>query len=639
MDGALPPIPAQTPPQHPGGGFPSPTGPSPAQRSGGLVGRPSNDEAQQEARVVRTQELRRLEAVLPKQATDSKIQITRISGGDGRRISNRPVMTILISDLEEAVSGSGITSEEYITEQLRAKFNEGKFKCQVFDRAGKVVPGVQAFVLSLDEDDDGREDDGEEDEGEDGGYEDDPRGVPTFAPPPPPATFGGADYANQSRREREEERGRSNELLAIMMNAQQSNQQMMTMFMQQAQQQQAAQAEAARQAAEAAAARSSDMWKVLITAIAPIVGSMLQPKESTAEKLLLAQMSAPKGMTPEMQVLLDIVKGKGDSAPQMMAEMLKLQNTAASSAIETQAKLTASVIDSTLSRMKELQSDRGGNEGGGTLESIAKIAGPVIAAMMARGQGQQAEAFDPAQQQVEQPPALPAPAPEAPAPAPRRQRTPPPPAPEAPAAAAPPAPAPAPAVPAAPPAAPVVEDTEDRRIQSCLLTVAQMSTGKVPPPARWDALRWCLNRMPPKMLEAIKASQDDEVLKLGTNAVLTEPRLIEWFTKPASEGFLREAISDMRLLALNQLTPEIAQKAIQKQAQWVAEQTGRISKPAEAPPAEKPVEKPAEAPQAEKPAEQPAAPASDGPEEVVPPPEEKPKGRKRRTPPPAAVEG
>jgi hypothetical protein len=183
----------------------------------------------------------------------------------------------------------------------------------------------------------------------------------------------------------------------------------------------------------------------------------------------------------------------------------------------------------------------------------------------------------------------------------------------------------------------VADDTDDRRIQSCLLTVAQMSTGKVPPPARFDALRWCLNRMPPTMQESIKAGKDDEVLKLGTNAVLTEPRLLEWFAKPASEGFLREAISDMRKLALNQLTPETAQLAIQKQAQWVAEQSGRIAKPAEAPPAEKVAEVVAP------PAEAPAAPPTAGPEEVVAPPETPPeaapKGRRRRTPPPAAARG
>jgi hypothetical protein len=661
MDGILPSIPTQPPAPHQPQAqqFPQPFGQQPQQQAPPQgqrpVGRPSSDEAQQEQRVVRSAELKRLEAALPKQATDSKIQVYRISGPDGKRVSLRSAHTILISEIEEATAAAGVSSEEYITEALRAKFGEGKFNCRVFDRSGKPVLTVQPFTINLDEDDDDVSDDDGQDE--DGGYEEDARDDPrnmgpqiqTYAPPAPPATFDAASYAALARKEREDEGRRGSDLMAVMMQSQQSSTQMMTLLMQQQQQAQQAAQESARQASEAAAARSSEMWKVLITTLAPIVVGLMTPKESLAEKLLVQQMAKPApGISPEMTMMLKMMEDKNAAAPELMKQMLTLQTAAATSAIETQSKLTSTVIDGALARMRDLKgSDSGGDSGGGTMETIAKFAGPVIAAMMSRGQAAApAEAFAP-EQQLALPAPEPAPAP-APAPAPRRVRTPTPAAAvaEAPTPAAVAAPAPAAVT---PPAAPVPAESDDRRIQSCLLTVSQLSTGKIPPAARWDALRWCITRMPAAMLEAVKADKSDDVLKLGTNAVLTEPTLIEWFGKPSSEGFLRECLSDMRLLTTGALTPEIANAAIQKQAAFVA---GAKTAPVDAVPVQ-PADDAAAIARAEAlhkasadaPPAPPAPPA--GPEDVVIPPGDaapvpeakaKAKGKRRSPPAPAAPE-
>lgn len=659
-----PPTPSPTSPAQPPGAIPPPSTPAPS-----APPKKAEDEAQQQARALRAQEMKRLEALLPKQATDSKIVITRISGFDGRRVSHKPVMTILISDLEEAIQTTGVTSEEYIKDRLLEKFDKGKFRCQVLDRTGRPVAGIQPFVMSLDDDveSDDEEEPEDDDQDEDllsplprtpSGAPMTPLPTPPMAPPPPPPpSFSGESFVSQIKKEKEEEKAKTMDFFAALTTAQQSNQQMMLMFMQQMQQQQQAMLEASRQAAEAAASRSAEMWKSIITVLGPVVANLLQPKESVAEKLLLAQMQQQRQLSPEMQLLIEQMKSQNNTA--MFKEVLSLQTSAATAAIETQAKLTSTIIDSALAKMQQLSVGGPEPREESTLETIAKIAAPVIAAYMSKhagGADQQAlaqlheplrgddgddeAALDddvdddaaPADPTNPPPPrAAPAPAPQAP-PAPPVvvvAETPPPPPPQA----------------AADPAA---------GIKGTVLTIVRMLTGDIPPSHRWRALAWCLDHLPPPVIQAIERGDEAQVLQLCAPAVAAEPMLLQAFADPAFEPFLRDAVADMQRLLKRQVTEAYAKEAVRKQAALVRARSAKPAdasvapdapRPEAAPPSADAVQAPP-APPSEAEPQEPAAPAQtdghDGQGVSEVPSEKKPRfGRRSRRfsappePPPA----
>lgn len=585
---ALPPLPqgnpAPTPAYSPaGGGYtalparaPAPTNP---------VGRPSSDPAAQEARAARSRDETRLEGLSPARAKDHKLCVSRTDPATGRA-RGKPVLTLLSSVIEDVVSKAGDRADdaldEFITSSMPDKAPDGIYKCQWFDRSNHPVANPPPWELQVG-DVDGSIDELEE-------IEDDVDDAPGFEmptmpvntsfappapaplPPAPPAMDNIAAVGSALRAERQEEGKRSNETLTLIVSMQQQSQQQMNMMMQlQQQQQQAAQALAA-QAEERDRARRGEFRQTLMTML-PLVLPMIQqwfmPKD--------------KGASAEMTMLLELVKSsmtnKGSDAVmfenmmklngEMTRQAMELQRSGAATSSEMQAQATGLVFKNLMDTLKEtmaMKTQVPEKEEESTLGSIAKIAGPIIAAV----QQQQAAA----QQQQQQAPPEPAhPAVAAPA-QPRRVSV----KPAPPADAAQPNPPAAPAAEQQPrrkaqrpekPKADPTKYSDPKRVEGVLLLVRKLSLGIIKPTDRWHAIRWMAEWMPPTMLEAVKAKNEAKVLEQGMGVALSNATILGWITDEENQGFLRDALEDVRKLITGEITESLAEASVIKSGQFV----------------------------------------------------------------------
>ena len=584
MDGVLPQIPG-TP--APSAGFPQGSG-YPAGMPGASSvqpprppGRPPGDPQVAQDKAERHAEMRRLEEILPKKATDSKISIYRTRNG---RVmpGAKPVLTILASELEAAVRDNNENPDEFIAARIEQSVRnpDGTFQCQVFDKQGRRVTNIQPWEVALGDEAVNGEDDGGDDQGEgdDGSFQDDDippgfngqmaAGGQVYSPaqiPPPAPMADPTRIAAALREERETEAKRGGDMLAVVSTLMQSSQQQaqsqqtsMQQMMLQFQTMQIQMAEQSRkeaaERAEREQTRSSEFRNTIITllpTIIPLVQGLFKRED------------------PTLPVLIELLKNKPSDAAvmpavmAMMTETMKassqMQSNAASQAMEQQAKVTGTVTDMMMSRMVEMSKLGGGEPAKekGIMDHIGELA-PLIGPLLAAQQNQN-------QQPV---PALPAPAPEDSQEAeaqvveqPRRRRR-----------------ASAPPVPAAAPAAPAPAQRQDprtmppeSRVLGCMRTIAKMSLGQIVPAKRWEALNWCLQVAPPNMLAAIKAGNRDAVLGIGMGPVAGDAGLVQWFGNPRNTGFLETALSDMRLILTSSLTEARAKAAIVEQEAFVAQ--------------------------------------------------------------------
>jgi hypothetical protein len=443
MDSALPQIPGAaapqaTPFQQPGMAQPQQARPP---------GRPAEDPQKQEERGQRHAERKRLEAALPKRATEAKVQLFRKDPRTGRRNPTaRPVVTVLLSDLE-AAKEENVNTDEYLQDLLLTRLGdraEGVYEAVTVDRRGSRLD-FPAFDVVVGEepppdgegDDEGLSPEEEAEIEREEAMQRGPAAAP-FAPPayePPPRTqqldMGVID--DVARKNRDEAKNDTASTMALVMQAMTQGQQALAAA--QAQQTQLMVAALTQQRPPEGG--NKELMVALVTALAPILHKMTEPKpvDPVMMALLTRAMERPERADPMATVtgvITEVMKmGNGMMADAAKNAMTMQANHSAQSA-QMQTELTKGLIQNTLSMIKDQRNppkEAEGDGGGGMMESVAKIAAAVLPAMM----GQKGDATALA---TEEAAALPAPAPVAPRQVRTAPKTPPP---AAPAAAAPPA--------------------------------------------------------------------------------------------------------------------------------------------------------------------------------------------------------
>jgi hypothetical protein len=548
------------------------------------VGRPLADPEAQQAKVERSQERSRLNKALPKQAIDSKIHIYKLKGSKPAP-GARPILTLLVSDLEKAQDG-GATSDEFIKEKLEEKYSEGRFQCHVFDNKGKRVQDIPAWDVALGEEDLDDETDDRDFEDDDGmvnnPFERQQMAMPMYPPSPPPAPpMDPANLASTLRAERSDEARRSGEMMSIVTAMMQSTQgqaaqtaastaQMQANF----QAQMLAMQTQARQDADAREERESKRkseFRQTIMALMPMVLPMIQawfaPKD--------------KGLDPATVMLLEMVKAKAPDAEilksmsglmgEMTKQQMQLQGAGAQAAVQMQAEASSMVFKNMMSTMKEMMEARkndGEEKEESTMEQIAKIASAVIPALQQNQNPQAQQLPQPPVQQIADaapvqqatqslPPTAPA----------RQKRTPPR---QAQPPVGPSGPVRAEAAPASAPKSANPAWTEQQKIGGGLTTIANLSVGAIPAEDRFKALQWVAGMLPESMIAAIKAGEKEQVITQGTAAVVSNPNLLKWIGEPNSVAFLEDALDDIRHYLNGTLTEAHAIAAVQKNIEAVA---------------------------------------------------------------------
>ncbi len=569
----LPPITPQVPAPAPGGFQPLPPRPV---ATPGVVGRPSLDPERQEQRVEKSRTTARLENLMPQRAKDVKLQVFATSGGRPR---GKPVLTLLAADIETQLGPQPDVNalDDMISSALPDKYPDGTYKCQWFDRTNRAMSEPPAWDIDIgdaegqDDDDGGRDDDdGQDDQRTMPVQVAFPQPVPA-APAPPSLDLAGVGSA--LRQERQEESRRGSEMMTLVVSMQNMAQQTMAQMQAQQQQQQAQQQQWQREAEERERARRAEFRQTLM-AMLPLVLPMIQT------------WMAPKtsGPSPEMSALLELVKGMATNKSsdvmvlekmmefqgKMAERQMDIQAKGAGTAVEMQAKATGMVFDNMLSTMKKLMDNKQEPEKeGGMMDTIGRLAGPFLA-NMAQAQNQQ-----PA---PEMPPAPAAPQQRAPRPvAPKTQ---PPPAPPLQPAPAPAAEEPAPeagrrtgrraqrVAPAQPPFDPkTVPDI--KRTEGCLKAIRGLSLGNPAPEKRWDVVQWIAGMLPDDLMAAVKVGDINKAIELGTGAALSNATILQWIGDDENQTFLKAVLEDVKLLALGQVTPEIAEASLIKGGAFV----------------------------------------------------------------------
>jgi hypothetical protein len=504
------------------------------------------------------------------------------------------------------------------------------FQCVTVDRKGQRITDVPPFEISLLDDGDEAEGDEGDDQGDDGPEDFDPGEPedydyqghhpvpPPLGPPPSPTHIDLAAIDDVARRNREEEKHKSNESMTLMMgmfqamqaqqaqSAQQTTQMLMA-FMQQAQQK---------------SSESSGTMVALITALAPVIAPLLQPKpqDTSTRDLMLPILMKLMEKKEETNPANEWMKTLPAMMQEVTRQQMSLQGLGAESVVKMQSRMSEAMMTQALSIVKDQGKKPEPEEKESSFGSIAKIAAAVLPSLMG-GQQQQPQQAEPgfADQQV---PALPAPAVIAPTAepeqAPRPPRTTKKPVPEA--AEEQPKPTPRQRPP----------QTEDSKIRGCMQTIRKLENGEIPAIKRWEALTWVRDRAPKRVLAAIVSGSTERVMQECAQAVLPDQELLTWISDSEHIEFLTDALGDVKLLVSGPVPPEYMNSKI---AALTAHQAKNR------PPTADPTPAAAPAPAAEAPKEAQAVVESSAPTEVVIPPEmaERP-SRGKRAPPEVVAE-
>lgn len=574
-------LPAMAPPVTPGFTGYAPTG-APAPISGfaqpiapvaRAPGRPNEDPIKAEDRLQRHADRKRLENVLPRKALDSKLLIYRrtADGRSGMRPGARALLTILVSELEEARAQQDQSSEDYINDRIMAKVGperaNGSYEVVTVDKRGQRINDIPPFNVTVGEEPASQNEASSDESGELSPSERDElhrlemqeRGMDEQAQfqqaaypqglPPQPTAIDLGRMDEFAKRNRDEAESKSTQSMALIMQVisqsqaaqQQAAAQQTRMFMAMIERMN-------HQPKQDVSGGTAAIIAALAPVLAPIVAKMVEPKQTDPIILELLRRNTDK-TDPSAALLQQIPIILGKVAETQMA----LQSTGAKAAVEMQAEVNKAVMGNVLSSMKEAWRDsanlRAGKDdsdkGGSTAEMIGNIAAAVLPRLLG---GQQAAAPEAV---AEQPVALPAPQPiQQPAPQPTPEPV-----------AAQPVPQPAPR--------PQPRRDAAARIRHMLHAVKDLRSGKLPAERRTELLQFIMKTSPPPMLAAIRASSFDDVVKAGTQAVLADADILQWIANADNQEFLKDILKDARLYEGGALTDEqlAAKISALKQAQ------------------------------------------------------------------------
>jgi plasmid maintenance system antidote protein VapI len=503
----------------------------------------------QEARAEKHQLRQRLKTILPKVMTDGRIAIYKLEGRKGRtKSSPRPVISILFQDLEKAMAEQGVTDTgEYVEDRLRDKYGEkGRFLWTAEDSKGRTIPEVGEIEVDLNQspEDDNMDDDADlspSEQRELDRLEREERGErsPQFfqqqAPPPPP--FDPAIHARQVKEIiSEEKRGAESMVTVLMTMMQAQNQQNMLAMQQQVQQAEMRRQEEDRRR-EREEAKEREERKMELERLR--LDQERREKDEQrredrdrerrqAEQQMQMQffqsiMNKPDTMTP---MLMKMVEGKGDRDG--MKELFTLMGEASRHNMQAQGEATKHLLgaqaeaaktmmanvmgisQTMIQNMVEAQSEPTDDP----MEKVARVFKMLAPALGAMSQNAQA-AVAQQPQRIQQLPGQPAPP---------QQRAPVPPA---------------------------------EYIKGGLYTIMRLETGEIPPPKRFEALKWCAENLPKPMLDAIRSGVEDDVMSQGAQGM--DANLLGWIQDEQHVEFMRGCIKDVQRMLLGAMTQADAQ--------------------------------------------------------------------------------
>ena len=553
------------PPAMPGAMATPPGLPQPTNDGNNLkpIGRPSNDPAKDEERLMAQYARNKLQAVLPKESTDSRISVYRYKYRSNTR-SPRPAMRFTVSELEDAIN-SGQDSKEYITGKVRDKFERGRFVCIPEDNKGSPLPKYASWEINLEEQEDDMPTEFDD------GYDGPPSGRPSFSPvgtPPPPSgspSDPGAflrDAHAIIAEENERAVGQGKDMTALLMTtmsqaAQSQQAQMMAMMQQmtaaqvnqtqmfvammtngnqQKQQDEERRRQEENQRMERERERKNDLFKVLTTTLIPIVTP------------LIAKMTQDK---PDvlMPLILDMLKTKDNNSS--AKELMTMMNAAAQQQIQLQGEVSRQAMGAAAETNKAMMThvlalsqdvtramlESAGDDDDDPLDKFGKVMkaiGPILS------QAGQPTSPPPPMGPVISPAAIDAAA------ALDHQNQPGP-------------------GPEAVNAVPAHVATEPERIRGCLHTMMQLEQNRLPANERVWALDWCRKNMPPDMLAAVAAGQEDRIMALAQPVVAGDQILLQWISGDGVADWVMSALKDVQRLSQSDVRMVDAKRIVDKQ--------------------------------------------------------------------------
>lgn len=586
MDGLMPPPPPGAPapvaqPGAPGfmpssyGGYPAaPTLPNPQ-------GRPSKDPDAQERRAKDAAALSKFVEALPKEATDYRVAVFRLKGRRGTQREHRPVLRILLSELEEQTSSGG-DPKDYIENRLSERFGDrpGRFICIAQNAHGKPIDKIASFEITLNMDDE-EEDDMDDEEYEEIPVLDEPPfshgGRPGEVPwwqqqPPAPPHEPPPDAMAQATalldRQRTSEQSNTALMLGMFQNmqqqAQQSSQMMTTMLMSMSQDRERREAEqrdrerAEREARDREERNRSEsrmaLFAALAPAFAPVLNRMVEGKKDEVTPVLLAKLLDSDNNRQGAHELIALMSEASKQQVLMQGEMAR-QN------MQQQAETNKSMISHVLQMAQqsvEAQRQLDQNHEDGPMDTFANILG-ALTPLLQNAQGAPASMPVTNVQPVQ-----------AVSPAPVQQPV---------ARSQPPVDRTAEAQATRPHAAQPSRETHPQYtdadwIRASLTTIRQMHAGQIPPEQRWAAMQWMASVLPQELLQAIASSDEQQVNIQCAEAVLSDPTITEWLMGDG-EDYLRDVISDFGMLLRQEVSELQAQDTVNRERHRLAQSNGK----------------------------------------------------------------
>lgn len=237
-------LPAITPPL---GGFPAPAQQQapqqqPFAQQQRAPGRPPDDPIKQEERLMKHTERKRVESVLPKRATEAKLLVYPRTKEGRVKPGTKPILTILVSEMEEAIRDGAATPEEYLESRIVSRRGDerapGTYEILTVDKRGTRLPEIPSFDITVgpDEEESENPEDSEEsmspeEQRELEALEREERGMdsqtqfqhaahqqmPPQGAPPPPSVLDLGRIEDVSKRNRDEAKAESQQTMAMIM--------------------------------------------------------------------------------------------------------------------------------------------------------------------------------------------------------------------------------------------------------------------------------------------------------------------------------------------------------------------------------------------------------------------------------------
>lgn len=581
--------PAGMPPMPPGSFVPPPAQQAPAQQVPKPVGRPNSDPEQQQQREERSVVRRRMAAALPREMQEPRIAIFKLMGSRGmtKANGNRPVFTILLSDLEKA-GQEGTDPGEYIKLKLEEKFpaTEGRFLWEAQDHKGQKMNDYGSHEIILGEPEDEEELDEIEREEEmerqlrtTGRYGDPNRIMPPPGPAPDNATHIRAVRNIIEDQHRRSDSSASTMLQLMMTQAEDRRREdaaRMEREERRREQDEARRREADAKAEERAREERREREKEQDRREEREREQRRLDREQQMQFMKIIMDSANRApvedkTTPLLFKMLDS-KSERDGTKELFSmfneaskQSMLMQGEASKHMMAAQAESAKMLISNILGISKQMVEAQLENSNAGPDEDpmdkigrMFKLFGPAIQAI-GQGAGTQQRLVQTQQQIPAQAPVVAQPAQQQRG-QPNRKNS------------------------------PQLPDNE--WIKGSLLTIMRLGNGNIAPEKRFEALKWCAENLPEKMLAPIRAGDEQQVLAIGQEGA--DETFIGWLMADEANGeFLRGCIADIQRMLAGAFTEDSARASMQAHMAHLQRHQGQPF-PQQAPAAPAPV-KPAEA--------------------------------------------